>query len=256
MELFFIGTGGGRINLLRRLRSTGGFRINGSLSIHVDPGPGALADGMRRHQDPLRLDAVIVTHHHIDHCNDASLMVEGMSHFGLKKNGILIGSKYVIGGNEKGDRGVDLFHQSLCSEVFTAEPGKKKSFKTKKGEFSIECIKAVHDSADAFGFRLKMDGKTIGYTSDTEFYEGMAGNYAGCDALIVNTLKPVEDPYEGHMTASGAKRLIKGAKPGLAILSHLGMKMIMGRSRQVAKEIEDETGVKTIAATDGMRVQP
>lgn len=255
MELFFIGTGGGRINLLRRLRSTGGFRINGSLNIHVDPGPGALTDGMRRHQDPLKLDAVIVTHHHIDHCNDASLMVEGMSHFGLKKNGILIGSKFVIEGNEKGDRGVGLFHQSLCSEIFSASAGKKKEFSTRKGKFSIECIRAVHDSPDVFGFRLKMDGKTIGYTSDTEYYKGMSDNYTGCDALIVNTLKPVEDPYEGHMTAAGAKQLVKGAKPKLAILTHLGMKMILGKSVLIAREIEEETGIKTVAATDGMRVQ-
>ncbi len=255
MELFFIGTGGGRINLLRRLRSTGGFRINGSLDIHVDPGPGALTDGMRRRQDPLKLDAVIVTHHHIDHCNDASLMIEGMSHFGLKKKGILIGSKYVIEGNEKGDRSVDLFHQSLCSEVFSAEAGKKKEFISKKGKFSIECMKAVHDSIDAFGFKLKMDGKTIGYTADTEFYDGMAEAYSGCDVLIINTLKPREDPYEGHMTANEAKKLISGAKPKLAILNHLGMKMIMGNPKAIAKGIEDETKVNTVAATDGMRVQ-
>ncbi len=255
MELFFIGTGGGRINLLRRLRSTGGFRINGSLNIHVDPGPGALTDGMRMGQDPLKLDAVIVTHDHIDHCNDAALMVEGMTHFGLKKKGILIGSTYVIKGNEKGDRGVDSYHQSLCEEVFTAVPGKKKSFRTKKGEFSIECIRAVHDSPDAFGFKLRMDGKTIGYTSDTEFYKGMIDNYAGCDVLIVNTLKPAEDPYEGHMTAAQARDLIGKAGPKLAILNHLGMKMILGKSHLVAKEIGEETGIKTTAATDGMRIE-
>ncbi|MCX6768926.1 MAG: MBL fold metallo-hydrolase [Candidatus Micrarchaeota archaeon] len=255
MELFFIGTGGGRINLLRRLRSTGGFRINGSLNIHVDPGPGALADGIREGQDPLKLDAVIVTHHHIDHCNDASLMVEGMSSFGLKKKGVLIGSKYVIEGNEKGDRGVDSYHQSLCEEVFTAAAGKKKTFKTKKGEFSLECMTAVHDSIDAFGFKLKMDGKTIGYTSDTEYYNGMENIYSGCDVLIINVLKPAEDPYVGHMTAGQARDLIGKAGPKLAILSHLGMKMIMGKSKLIAKEMEEETGIKTIAATDGMRVQ-
>ncbi|MDD2655239.1 MAG: MBL fold metallo-hydrolase [Candidatus ainarchaeum sp.] len=255
MELFFIGTGGGRINLLRRFRSNGGFRINGSLNIHVDPGPGALADGMRHKQDPLKLDAVVVTHHHIDHCNDASLMVEGMSHFGLKKNGILIGSRQVIGGDEKGDRGVDLFHQSLCEEIFTATPGKKKSFKTKDGEFSLGCVKAVHDSIDAFGFKLEMDGKTIGYTSDTEYYKGIEDNYKGCDVLVINVIKPAEDPYEGHMNAHQAKELIKKAKPGLAILSHLGMKMIFGKADMLAKEIWKETKVKTIAARDGMGIR-
>ncbi len=254
MELFFIGTGGGRINLLRRLRSTGGFRINGPPNIHVDPGPGALTDGIRNGQDPLKLDAVIVTHNHIDHCNDASLMVEGMSQFGLKKKGILIGSKCVIEGNEKGDRGVDMFHQSLCEEVHSAQDGFKKSFRAKKGGFSIECIKAVHDSPDAFGFRLKTGKVEIGYTGDTEYYKGMSGNYRGCDALVVNVLKPASDPYRGHMAAGQAKHLIGKAGPKLAILTHLGMKMVLGRPEEMAKEIEEETGVRTIAASDGMRI--
>jgi ribonuclease BN (tRNA processing enzyme) len=107
MELIFLGTGGGRVNLLKQVRATGGqwLRANG-LNIMIDPGPGAILQAKKYGLDPLKLDAIIVTHYHIDHCNEASLMVEGMTSYALKKKGIFIGSKYVIEGDAKGDTGI------------------------------------------------------------------------------------------------------------------------------------------------------
>jgi len=57
-------------------------------------------------------------------------------------------------------------------------------------------------------------------------------------------------PY-GHMTADKAKILVGRAKPKLAILQHFGMKMLFGVAEKEAKWIEQETGIKTIAARDG-----
>ena len=72
MEIVFLGTGGGRINLIKQARATGGFRINSAnTSIHVDPGPGALITSVKYREDPLKLNAVIVTHAHVDHSNDS-----------------------------------------------------------------------------------------------------------------------------------------------------------------------------------------
>jgi phosphoribosyl 1,2-cyclic phosphodiesterase len=47
--------------------------------------------------------------------------------------------------------------------------------------------------------------------------------------------------------------IIKEAKPAACIITHLGMKMLrLGASSQ-AEKIQKATGVKTIAARDGMR---
>jgi len=53
------------------------------------------------------------------------------------------------------------------------------------------------------------------------------------------------------MSADKAKILIERAKPKLAILQHLGMKMLFGVAEREAKWIEQETGIKTVAAKDG-----
>ena len=87
MEIVFLGTGGGRFVLVKQLRWTGGFRINSpSANIHVDPGPGALTHSHSLKQDPLKLDAIIVTHYHIDHCSDAAVLIEGMTDYAIISN--------------------------------------------------------------------------------------------------------------------------------------------------------------------------
>ncbi|MGC8778541.1 MAG: MBL fold metallo-hydrolase, partial [Candidatus Caldatribacteriaceae bacterium] len=92
MENFikFLGTAGARFVVSRQLRASGGLWIHyGGVSLHLDPGPGALvkALGSRPPLDPASLDAVLVSHRHIDHANDLNIMVEAMTQGGTKRKG-------------------------------------------------------------------------------------------------------------------------------------------------------------------------
>ncbi|MDD5337213.1 MAG: MBL fold metallo-hydrolase, partial [Candidatus ainarchaeum sp.] len=235
---------------------TGGFRINGSMNIHVDPGPGALVRSLDAGQNPMSLDAIIVTHLHIDHCSDANVLSEAMSRYTLKKNGIIIGSRNSIEGDHKGDRAFSTYHLSKVKEVYSAKWGEKKIFSNGKGSFEIEILKAKHEEESCFGFKLAMDGLTIGYTSDTEYFDGLYGQYKGCDWLITNTMKPRKDDYKGHFTSDETIELLKIAKPKMAILTHMGMKMLDEGPEKEAARIERESGVRTIAAKDKMVLKP
>lgn len=256
MELVFLGTGGGRVNLLQQKRWTGGFRINGSLNIHVDPGPGALIRSLECKQIPTKLDAIIVTHLHIDHCSDANVLIEAMSHYTLQKRGIVIGSKNSVEGDYKGDRAFTSYHLSKVKEVYPARWGEKRKFFNEKGEFEIEILKAKHEEESCFGFKLKMDGLVVGYTSDTEYFDELGKQYVGCDWLVVNSMKPEKDKYAGHLTSGETIELLREAKPKMAILTHMGVKMLRAGPERVAAKIEEESGVKTIAAKDGMVIKP
>ena len=46
--------------------------------------------------------------------------------------------------------------------------------------------------------------------------------------------------------------LVKGVKPKVAIMTHLGLKMLASNPLTEAKKVNKETGVKTVAAFDGM----
>jgi len=257
MELVFLGTGGGRVNIIKQVRGTGGFRINSkSANVHVDPGPGALLHSIRNRQDPLSLDCIIVTHNHTDHVSDAAVLIEGMTNYSLKKRGILIGSKQVIEGDPEigRDRGIGRWHQSKVSIVYAAEFGDKRRFETEKGSFQIEIVKLKHDEETNFGFKLAVDGIVTGYISDTEYIEGMGSQFTNCDVLIINCIKPEHDEYEGHLKTDDVVHILKEAKPKTCIITHMGIKMLRAGPNLEAEKIEKISGVKTIAAKDGMKL--
>ncbi|MEM4554685.1 MAG: MBL fold metallo-hydrolase [Candidatus Anstonellaceae archaeon] len=253
MEIIFLGTGGGRFNMVKQIRRTGGWRINGSLTFHVDPGPGALFSSLKYKQDAKKIDAIVVTHNHIDHTNDTGLLIEAFAIYG-KKNGFLIGSESVIYGDEKGDRGVSNYHLNMLKKYWVAKPGQEMKLSIKNKRFSLHATKVRHEDKTGFGFLLKLDGKTIGYTSDTEYFEGIGKQYRGSDVLIVNCLKPKNDKIPGHLDTSSASMLISEAMPALAIITHLGIRMLMVGPKREAKKIQRQTGVATVAAHDGMKV--
>jgi phosphoribosyl 1,2-cyclic phosphodiesterase len=67
-------------------------------------------------------------------------------------------------------------------------------------------------------------------------------------------MKPFSDQYVGHLTAEDASKLLGRVQPKLAIITHMGLKMLRYPAEKRAKEIEEETGVRVIAATDGMEI--
>jgi len=251
MNIFFIGTGGGRVNLLAQLRSTGGFIINGSLKIYVDPGPGALYGSKLHKIDLSKMDILVVTHNQIDHHNDAEKVMEAMSNYALQKRGALVASKSVLQGGGHFDPSISRYHQEKMQQVICGVPKQRNSIlcNGKNADFSFTPVK--HDDETGFGFVLSMDGSKIGYTSDSEYFEGLGGYFKGCDYLIVNNLKAEDDGIPDHMDSGGCIKLLKEAKPKTAILAHFGMKLINSMPELEAQKIASKSGVKTIAARDG-----
>ncbi len=254
MEIVFLGTGGGRFNLVRQVRKTGGWRINGGLCIHVDPGPGALFSSLRYKQDARMLNLIIITHNHIDHSNDAGLLVEAFSAYG-KKRGFLIGSKSAVEGDAKGDRGISRYHRDNLKGYWTGVPGKKLDVRIRGRKISLAFTKVRHEDRTGFGFVLEMDGRRIGYTSDTEYFRGSGRQYKGCDVLIANCLKPENDGIPGHLDSKGAAMIFAEAAPKLAIISHLGVGILNAGPGREAAKIEQWSGIRTISAKDGMHLE-
>ncbi|MCX8194890.1 MAG: MBL fold metallo-hydrolase [Candidatus Micrarchaeota archaeon] len=254
-EIVFLGTGGGRHNLILQERRTAGFCINGSIKTYVDPGPGSLVACKDFSQDPRKVDLLVLTHNHIDHINDAGVIAEAMSGYALRKKGCAIGSKSVIEGDELGDRGISRYHLNALERVFVAKPGVPLDLSFFKSPVSFLPTQVRHDDQTGFGFVMSLDGRKIGYTSDTEYFEGIGRQYSSCDALVINMLKKEDDDIPGHLSTRGAIALLDEARPKLAILTHLGLRLIRAGPEKEAEKIQRKTGVKTLAAEDGMKVK-
>lgn len=247
-EIVFLGSGGGRVVLMRQLRATGGFRLNlDGVRIHVDPGPGALVRCAEFHE-PARADAILVSHAHLDHYLDVPAIIEASANGMLarKKKGTLIASEGYFG-----EGLLDKYHASALEKTVTAKEGTEVEIgdKVKIGAFSLK-----HTEVSCVGFTFAFSKGSISYISDTAYFPALGG-WLG-DITIMNVLRPDGLKFPGHMCSSEAAKLLSEAwkKPKLVILSHMGLKMLQAGPESEAGRIGRESGVETIAAKEGMRI--
>lgn len=250
MEITFLGTGGGRFNLIRQLRRTAGFYISGALRMHIDPGPGALAACKAFGIDPSKTQAVAATHNHIDHMNDAALMLEAINCLPGRKKGIFISTTSMLEGDEYGEVGISSYFTGKVEQSIVARQGKP----IRLGKAVLTPTPVRHEDRTGFGFVLDSEGCRLGYTSDTEYFPSLSKHFADCDLLIANCLKPKPDSIGGHLYSASAAQLLRECRPKLCALSHMGMSFLKAGPDAEAKKIERQSGVRTIAATDGMRI--
>lgn len=247
-EIIFLGSGGGRIVFIRQLRATGGFRLHlDGVRIHVDPGPGALVRCAEFRENP-KADAILVSHAHLDHYLDVPAIIEAST------DGMLATEKrLVLFASEKyfNDGLLDKYHASALGKMVAAKEGTKAEI---GGHVRIESFLLKHSDPSCVGFRFSFSKGTISYIADTAYFPGLAGHLS--DITILNLLRPNGFGFPGHMCSDEAVKLLSNAKhkPKLVIISHLGLKTLRAGPEREARKISRDSGVRVIAAREGMRI--
>ncbi|RLI98128.1 MAG: MBL fold metallo-hydrolase [Candidatus Aenigmatarchaeota archaeon] len=248
-KIKFLGTAGGRFAVINQIRASGGWVLEmDGYMLHVDPGPGALVRAKQYGVDISKLDGVMVSHAHPDHSIDSEMVIEGMTMGAKVKRGFLLSNKTVFDGSDGFRPVVSPYHKKAVKDIFVVKPGDVVDV----GGISIEAVPTDHSEPDGLGFVFR-GSSTIGFTGDGEYFDSQPGHFKGCDCLLINCLRPRSITWPKHMNSDDARKLIAEANPGMAVLHHFGIRMI-NRAGHEAKWIEKETGIKTIAARDGLSV--
>jgi len=253
VELVFLGTGGGRFITITQKRWTGGIRIiSGKSQMHLDPGPGAVVRSIDAGLSPQKVKALLISHSHPDHYTDGEIFVEAMTRGMTRKSGTLIAPRSVLLGNDVCEASISKYHQSMVERVIEARPDLRFNI----DDVEIFTTRAVHSDPDAVGFRFTFpDIGDFSYTSDTEYFDGIGEYYRRTRLLILCVMRPRGAPWRGHMSSDDAVKIVGESNPERAIITHFGLKMFYSWPPKEATYIEKETGVPTVAATDGLRVK-
>lgn len=252
-RIVFLGTGGDSIVVGKQSRASGGIVIEvGNSQLHLDPGPGTLTMAKLLGINVRNTTAVICTHNHLNHMNDADALVSALSHGGLDTNGVFIGSQSVISGTEDMTPGLSKFSHRMLEKVMSLSPGNKVGV----NDVEIRAVPIKHTDPTAIGIKLFTPEFTMGYTSDTEYTTDMVADFKDSDILILNVVVPSGMTVKGQLSTDDAIKLVELTKPKLAIITHFGVKMLAADPLQEARIIQKATGVQTVAAKDGLVINP
>lgn len=244
-RILFLGTGGGRHVMHTQIRKTGGIyvELDGKKFI-IDPGPGSLINAHALKLSPETWSGVMLSHMHVDHSNDANLMLDGM------KDPFLIAEEHCLMNSENYFPYITKYHQSK-SLVYPISAGK-----TVDTGIEVGACKADHYSPTV-GFKIS-GSSIIGYSSDGAYYKGQEKFFEGCDILILNVLVPEGKEIEPHrhMSVDGAISLLKALdkKPKICILTHFSFWMLRAGVAKQTNLIKSATGVNVVPAEDFMEI--
>jgi len=242
----FLGTAGARFVMIKQLRASGGLWIAyKGTNILVDPGPGSIVRcaASRPKLDPGKLDAIILTHRHLDHANDVNVMIEAMTEGGFKKRGTLFCPADAIGEDPVLLRHTKIFLEKI--EILEAD----KTYSV--GDFTFQSsMRHIHPVL-TYGLKFNMKNTSVSLLTDTKYFKELADFYK-TDILIICVV--FFEPREGidHLSLSDAEILINAIKPGKAILTHFGMTMLKAKPHVQAEELSKRSGIEVLAAYDGM----
>ena len=252
-KIIFLGTAGDSTVVSRQLRASGGIVLQlEGVQFHIDPGPGALVRAKEYGVNPHQTTAVLVSHHHINHCSDLNAMVEAMTHGGIEHRGLVLASKSVLSPQEDIFPILTKHHQALVEKIIPVEKNHKVGI-----EFvEIHTLAADHTDPTAVGFKFFCPRFTVSYTGDTAYSDLLVEQLQGTDILILNVPYPGSTGKNKHLDVEAATRIILGVHPHIAILTHFGWEMLKNDPLAISRDVQRLTGIPTIAATDGFSLSP
>ena len=242
----FLGTAGARFVMIKQLRASGGLWVScGSANILIDPGPGSIVRcaSSRPRLDPGKLDAIILTHRHLDHANDINVMIEAMTEGGFKKRGVVFCPFDALG-----DDSVILRHAINFPEKIQII---KAGHSYRVGDFSFSTSMRHIHPCETYGLKFKINKTTIGLITDTRYFPELVDFYKA-DILIISTV--FFEPRQGidHLSLKDAGMIISKLNPKKAVLTHFGMTMLKAKPSIQAEKLSRALGIEVVAAYDGM----
>jgi ribonuclease BN (tRNA processing enzyme) len=195
----------------------------------VDCGPGVLAR-LREQEDWPRIDAIAITHFHLDHCGDLVAWLWGHLHV---VNGGAPAPVLWLPPNGRAD--LDNL-ASRFDDVFPIhEYADGEPFET--AGLTVTPHAVSHYTQPTYGLRIEGGGRVLAYSADTGPTPALVELARDADLFLCEaTLAEPETGQRGHLAASEASAAALQANARRLLLVHRGVELPTPEGLEVARD--------------------
>lgn len=193
--------------------ATSGYLIeHDNYKLLLECGSGVVSS-LQKVVDLGKLDAVLITHYHYDHCCDIGPLQYARqikTQLGEINNPLPI---YAPNGD---------FFNLLKWEDYTYGESFNEDSNLNLGPFEISFIKNNHP-IEAYSVKIKCDNKIFSFTSDTSYFDELTSFFNESDLLIAECsfYAHMDGTKAGHLNSAQVGELAKKANVNKLILTHL-----------------------------------
>jgi phosphoribosyl 1,2-cyclic phosphodiesterase len=198
--------------------------------------------------NPRELDAIVLSHKHLDHAGDVNALIEAMTSGGFRRRGALLAPADA------------LDHEPIVLPYAARYVERVERLEASGGPYRIGHDVELHTSmahvhaVRTYGLHFRYGDLRVAYLPCGRYFDGLAEDYARLspDVLIVNVLRYRDEMNVDHLTWDDAQRIAGDVRPKVVVFQHFGTKMLEAGPDRLAQEFEDEAGLRAIAAYDGL----
>jgi ribonuclease BN (tRNA processing enzyme) len=198
-----------------------GYLVEGAGRLLLDCGPGVLPS-LREREGWPRIDAIAITHFHLDHWGDLVPWVWGLQF------GPAVGSDppelwLPPGGRETLSRlGADLGQREMFEDTFDVhEYVDGEPFEA--AGYEVEARRVLHYTMLAFGFRVSQNGSVLAYSGDSGPSDALPDLARDADLFVCEATLDEPNPEggtRGHLAAGEAQEASSRAGARRLLLTH------------------------------------
>jgi phosphoribosyl 1,2-cyclic phosphodiesterase len=252
-RILFLGTGGDEYVIGKQKRASGGIIFTfGNNQFHIDPGPSSLMMAKMMSVNLRENIAILLTANELFRANDVNAVISAMSHDGLDKRGVLVCPSTASIIDKENYPFLNPEYKKYLEKVITIDNTKKLGI----NNIDIEVIELKKSLSKICGYKIITPGFNLAYIPETGYDPAFCERIEETDILILNVKEPRGSEKKDCLNSNNAEEIIKKVKPQLAILTGFGVKMLQADPLYEVREIQKNTGVQTIAAKDGMSINP
>ncbi|MFW9786990.1 MAG: MBL fold metallo-hydrolase [Candidatus Thorarchaeota archaeon] len=222
---------------------------DGNNRILLDIGSGVLHRLTQLEIDIKTLNAVFISHFHIDHCSDFLPLYQSLWLSGYDKTLKLFAPPTV----REWSRGVnDIAFKYLRDKIGIETTALQENQVIPIGNLTIVSSPTLHSKYDTRAFKVEYNGKSLTFSSDTSPCREVIDLAKGTDVLV-HECNWLDGPHpEGvHTSPSELANIVEEADPSKLVMTHVSPEVV-AKKNKVIDIISRRTNAEVVMGEDMM----